>query len=115
MSEIDQIEENLKDLMQNTKRTLQDKINSVEIGLNTRAISMQNQVWDLNTNFNNMEISLGSYESSSNKHFSQVWAKFKEVDKEIANLPKNRGNSVYHQMHRSDLFCSVIVLLFNVG
>ena len=75
---------------------------------------MQNQVSDLNTNVNNMETSLGSFEDSTNKGFSKVWAKFKEVDKEIANLPMSRGNMAYHWMNRYFLLCSLIAWLFNV-
>jgi predicted nucleic acid-binding Zn-ribbon protein len=116
-TKIDQIDESLEDLIAQTKSSLENKINSVESGLNTRFLSVQNQVSDMNTNVNKMQTSLGGFEDSTNKGFSKVWEKFKEVDKEIANLPKakNCGSLVYCCMRNYVIFYTLIVLLFNVG
>ena len=113
-TKIDQIDESLEDLIAQTKSTLENKIKSVESGLNTRFLSVQNQVSDMNTNVNKMQTSLGGFEDSTNKGFSKVWGKFKEVDKEIANLPKNCGSLVYCYMKNYVIFYTLIVLLFNL-
>jgi DNA anti-recombination protein RmuC len=114
-TKIDQIDESLKDLIAQTKSSLENKINSVKSELNTKFLSVQNQVSDLNTNVDKMQTSLGGFEDSTNKGFSKVWEKFKEVDKEIANLPKNCGSLVCCYMRNYVIFYALIVLLFNVG
>ena len=86
---IDQVEKSLKDLIAETNSSLQNKINDVKIDSNTRLITVQDQVSDIQTDVNNMKMNFGSFQDSTNNKFTKVWAKFNEIDKEIANLPKN--------------------------
>lgn len=58
----------------------------------TEEIKMENEVSAMNTNVIKLETNLGSFEDKTNKDFTKVWQKFKELDKEIANLPKCIGS-----------------------
>ena len=71
---ISQVETNMKDLIAETKSSLEKKINDVEIDLNTRVINVQEQVSDLHTDVNNMKTSLGTFQDSTNEKFTLVWA-----------------------------------------
>ena len=90
---INLVEANLKDLIVETKSSLENKINDVEIDLNTRLITIQDQVSDIQTDVNNVKTSFGSFQDSTNKELTKVWVKFKEIDKKIANLPKTDDTS----------------------
>ena len=79
--------------------------------MNTRFISIQNQVSDMNSSIDNVQTGFGEFQDSTNEEFSKVWEKFKEVEKEIANLHKNCGNVSYY--HIRNYFISSIVLLLN--
>ena len=108
---VDQVETSLTNLVHETKSSLESQISNVESGLTTRFISIQNQVSDLNTNINNVQVSLEKLESSSDAEFTKVWAKFKEVEKEIANLPKNCGNGMYNYIRNYVILYIIFYLL----
>ena len=110
---IDQIDSSLTGLVEETKSSLENKISSVESGMNTRFISIQNQVSDLNTNIDNIQTSFGKFQDSTYEEFSKVWEKFREVEKEIANLPQKCGNVLHHCKRSYVILYSTIVLLLN--
>ena len=66
---INRVETNLKDLIAKTKSSLENKINDVEIDLNTRLITVQDQVSDIQTD---VKTSFGSFQDSTNKEFIYV-------------------------------------------
>ena len=108
---VDQVETSLIHVVDETKSSLETKINNVESRFTTRFISIQNQVSDLNTNINNVQVSLGKLESSSDAEFTKVWAKIKEMEKEIANLPKNCGNGMYTYIRNYVILYIIFYLL----
>ena len=112
---INLVETNLKDLIAKTKSSLENKINNVEIDLNTRLITIQDQVSDIQTNVNNVKTSFGNFQDSTNKELTKVWAKFKEIDKKIAHLPKtdNTSRSSKCSTRSYIAFCSLIFALLN--
>ena len=112
------MEKSLKDLIAETNYSLQNKMNDVKINFNTRLITVQDQVLDIKTDVNNMKMSFGSFQPFQNlinKNFTKVWAKFKEIDKEIANLPKNSGSKQCGCHSRNFIvFCSLFSALLNL-
>ena len=111
------METNLKDLIAETNYSLQNRINDAKIDFNTRFITVQNQVSNIQTDVNNMKMSFGTFQlfqDLTNKKFTKVWARFKEIDKEIANLPKNSGSKQCGCHPRNFIvFCSLISAFLN--
>ena len=103
----------MKDLIAETKSSLEKKINDVEIDLNTRVITVQEQVSDLHTDVNNMKTSSGTFQYSTNEKFTDVWAKFKEIKKEIANLPRNYTRNCGSDTRSQVVVYSLILALLN--
>ena len=110
-SQIDIIDASLNDLIAQTKSTVENKINSVKSSLTSRIIIVQNQVSDMNTNVDDVQTGLGNFEDSTNNEFSKVWKKFKEVDKEIANLPQNSGSIKNGRYYA--IICVLLVIICN--
>jgi hypothetical protein len=87
-TKINEVEVSLTSLINQTRSLLKSKINRVESGLNIRLESAENSVSGVNTNIENMRTDLRVFRNSTNKKFSDVWARFDKNEKAIGNLPE---------------------------
>ena len=81
---IETIKTNVIREMGEVKSLLENNITDVEGSLNKRLTVVQSQISNLKTNVNKLQTNFGTFRDLTNTKFKQVWDKFDQIEKEIA-------------------------------
>ena len=106
--EFDGFKTTLTGELEDLKTSVDEKMNTFSKDL----INVQSGISGLKSNVQDLREDVGSVGSSMEQEKAKVWAEFKKLEKEIDNLPKNKGNSQLLMNKTLAIFIIIVTMTF---